>query len=83
MEDTLELILTNKNVLIEKIDSVAGYFDIQKFNEFKILLKDDFVDELPKNGIYLSDLSPHVQKLCNGDYSKLLLIMLLAYSVEL
>ncbi len=78
-----EIICNNRDLMIQNVNSIAGYFNEEKFKEIDFQLKDKwFEEELNKNNIYISDFSPYVQELCGNDYSKLSIIILLAYCVE-
>lgn len=78
-----EIIYNNRDFMIQKVNSIAGYFNGEKFKEIDFQLKDKWLEEeLKKNNIYISDFSPYVQELCANDYSKLSLIIVLAYCVE-
>ena len=43
---------------------------------------DETILKIKNLGINISDFSPYVKKLCGDDYSKLLIIILFAFSVE-
>jgi len=79
----IEIICNNQDLMIQKVNSIAGYFNEEKFKEIDFQLKEEDIEaELKKNNICLSDFSPYVQELCQNDYSKLSIIILLAYCVE-
>lgn len=83
MTEIIKLIIQNRTLLINKTNEIAGYFDEKKFKTLDFSFKEIFEKELKDKNILITDFSPYVQKICNGNYSKLLLIIILAYSVEI
>lgn len=79
----IETIRNNRDFIVQKVNSIAGYFNEDKFKEINCQLTErNIVEEIKKNNIHISDFSPYVQELCGNDYSKLSLIIVLAYCVE-
>lgn len=79
----VEIMCNNRDLMIQKVNNIAGYFNEEKFKDIGFQLQENGIEkELKKNNVCLSDFSPYVQELCQNDYSKLSIIITLAYCVE-
>ncbi len=82
MDELLDCIKQNYDFYVDKINTFAGYIVEKKFSMISYNFDESLIDKIKKAGIKLSDFSPYVNKICCSDYSKLLLIILFSFSVE-
>lgn len=82
MDQVIECIKEDYDYYIDKINNCAAYFVEKKFSMISYNFDESLIDKIKKAGIKLSDFSPYVNKICCSDYSKLLLIILFSFSVE-
>lgn len=82
MEEILEKIHDDFAFYKEKVDQCAGYFVKERFEDIKYKFDNSIINKMHNLGIEINDFSNYVADLCGGDESKLLFILVLAYSVE-
>lgn len=82
MDKIFDCIKQNYDFYVEKINTVAGYIVEKNFSMISYHYDDETILKIKNLGINISDFSPYVKKLCGDDYSKLLIIILFAFSVE-
>ncbi|MGN0739176.1 MAG: hypothetical protein ACI4LX_03270 [Treponema sp.] len=83
MVDIIDIVCHNHASIISKVDYIAGYFNKEKFKEVSFQIEENLEEKMKENNIFFKDFSPYVQELCGNDYSKLSIIILLAYCVEI
>lgn len=83
MEDFINELKENKEYLIEKAENIAGYFVQNRFNKLEFTFSKEQIELFKTSNIQFSDFSDWINTLCKNDYSKLITILILAYSVEI
>lgn len=82
MEQVIACIKRDYDYYIDKINNCAAYFVEKHFSMISYNFEESLISQIQKSGINITDFSPYVNKLCGSDYSKLLLIIMFAFSVE-
>lgn len=83
MESFINKLKENKEYYIEKAENIAGYFVQERFQKLEFTFSKEQIELFKTSNIQFSDFSECINSLCKNDYSKLITILILAYSVEI
>lgn len=82
MYEILSKIHRDYNFYKDKVNQCAGYFIKENFDKVEYEFDKTIIDKIHDFEIDINDFSNYVVELCNGNYSKLLFILIFAYNVE-